>query len=91
MLGEIVLKEAINENETESTNALAEVQSITQSEFATAGKKDIRPAHKFIIWNFEYSGQTELDYDGKRYTVYRTFKRNDDRIELYTEERSGRR
>lgn len=91
MFGEITLVEAINSTEEENTTIYAEVESITQSEFVAAGKKDIKPAYKFIVWQFEYSGQTDVRYNGQRLTVYRTFPRSDDKIELYTEERSGKR
>lgn len=91
MYGEITLREAVNDSEIEETEVFAEVESITQSEFAAAGKKDIKPAYKFSIWQFEYNGQTDILYKGMRLTVYRTFPREDDKIELYTEERSGRR
>ena len=83
MYGEITLIEAVNSTETEKTGVFAEVYSITQSEFATAGQKDIKPAYKFSVWQFEYDGQTEILYNGMRLTVYRTFLRDDDKIELY--------
>ena len=91
MYGEITLIEPINEKETEEKQVFAEVYSITQSEYVAAGQKDIKPAYKFEIWNFEYDGQTDIVYNGIRLTVYRTYPRPDDKIELYTEERSGRR
>ena len=43
-------------------------------------------------WSFEYSNQTEIEYNGQRLTVYRTYKRkNEEKTELYAEKRVGRR
>lgn len=91
MYGEITLIEPINDEEIEKTTVYAEVCSVTQSEYVAAGKQDIKPAYKFEVWQFEYSGQTDIMYNGQRLTVYRTYQRGDDRIELYTEERGGKR
>lgn len=92
MFDEIILQEAINDTEMEKTVVYAEVSSITQREYEVAGQKDVKPSYKFTIWEFEYNGQTELEYEGNLLTVYRTFKQpNTEKIELYTEERKGRR
>lgn len=92
MLGEITLKEQINDEETEEITVLCEVDSITQSEFEAAGQKDIKPRYKFTVWVFEYNDQTELEYNGQRLTIYRTYRRQqEEKIELYAEKRVGRR
>lgn len=92
MLGEITLKEQINETETAEATVFCEVESITQSEFGAAGQKDIKPSYKFVVWAFEYNNQTELEYNGQRLTIYRTFERQqEEKIELYAEKRVGRR
>ncbi len=91
MTGEIILIEPLNEREIEEKIVFAEVKGITQNEYVAAGKKDIKPAYKFEMWEFDYDGQTDIKYNGKRLTVYRTYPREDGIIELYTEERGGRR
>ena len=54
-------------------------------------QKDRKPKYKFVIWAFEYQDETEIEYNGQRLTVYRTFRRqNEEKIELYTEKRLGR-
>lgn len=89
---EITLIKKIDKTKTEQTTIYAEPGSITQSEFAAAGQKDIKPARSFIVWAFEYEGQTEVIHNKTRYTVYRTYQEKEsDRIELYCEERLGRR
>lgn len=65
MYGEITLKTQLNATETESVTICCEVDSITQSEYATAGVKDIKPSYKFTVWAHEYNDQTELEYNGQ--------------------------
>lgn len=91
MLGEITLITQLNSSETVQNTVFCEVQDITQSEFAAAGQKDRKPKYKFVVWAFEYQDETEIEYNGQRLTVYRTFRRqNEEKIELYTEKRLGR-
>ena len=87
---ELTLVEQINDDTEEKTEVYATLESIAQSEYVAAGKKDIKPAFKFILWSFDYNGQTEALYNDARLSVYRTYKRPDDKVELYTEERGGR-
>lgn len=70
-------------------DVIAEVSSISQSEFMDAGQIGLKPSLRFEIWTAEYSGQENVEMDGTRYSVYRTFNRIDGRTELYTERRSG--
>ena len=92
MLGEITLREKINTTQVEETTIFCEVESITQSEYIAAGQKDIKPRYKFTVWAFEYNNQTEVEYEGQKLTIYRTYnKKNEEKIELYAERRLGRR
>ena len=92
MFGEITLKEQVNETDIEQITICCEVDSITQSEYATAGVKDIKPSYKFTVWAHEYNDQTELEYNGQRLIVYRTYRKpTEEKVELYAEKRSGRR
>lgn len=67
----------------------ADIQSISQKEFFQAGQSGLKPQYKILIWGFEYSGETAVELDSKRYSVYRTFLRNDEKIELYLTEKVG--
>lgn len=67
----------------------AKIRSITQTEFFSAGKNGITPNYSFVINDVEYQGQRVLEYDGKRYGIYRTYQPNNDTIELYAEYKSG--
>ena len=90
MDAEITLITALDDYNDQRRTIFAEREAITQHEYVAAGQKDIKPAHKFIVWAFEYEGETDIEYNGKSYTVYRTFEKGD-KVELYAEERGGRR
>jgi hypothetical protein len=64
------------------------VQSIGRAEYFNASKAGIVPEYTFVVNAVEYSGEDEVEYEGKRYSIYRTY-RNNDFIELYAEYRSG--
>ena len=70
----------------------ANVNSAGRNEFSAAGQAGYKAALTFEIWNVDYNGQKELEYDGVRYSIYRTYgPRRDDKIELYTQKRIGNR
>ena len=65
------------------------VESVTRSEYFQAGKAGLAPAHVFRVNAIEYEGEEEIEYEGQRFRVYRTYKNGLDFMELYTEYRSG--
>lgn len=67
----------------------AYVESVTMSEFYQAGLQGFKPEFRFLIWRNEYDGQDLLEYNGLVYTIYRTYSRDDGRIELYVTLRKG--
>ena len=67
----------------------AKVRSITQTEFFSAGKNGIAPDFSFVVNDAEYRGQRLLEYEGKRYEIYRTYQPNNDTVELYAGYKSG--
>lgn len=70
-------------------DTFCEVDSISRAEFFGAGKAGLTPEYKFIVNAIEYDGQPEVEYEGKRYSIYRTYRTNEDMMELYAEYRSG--
>lgn len=81
-IGQIVL-------EDEKTVVFADVESITQSEFMAAGQAGHKPELRFLVWRADYNNQQYVDYNGKRYSIYRTYEAINGRIELYAERRVG--
>lgn len=71
------------------TEVFALVESVSQTEFFDAGEKGLKPEFRFVVWLTEYEGQENLRYGSDVYSVYRTYRRNDGRIELYTQKRVG--
>lgn len=58
---------------------------IYSDEFFKAGQSGIKPSLKLIIYTEEYEGEKELIFEGVRYNIYRSFKREDSFMELYCE------
>lgn len=70
------------------TEVFCEVISISKSEFYQAGEAGHKPAFRFDMFVGDYAEQNIIEYDGKRYYIYRTYTR-DDTVELYAEEKVG--
>ena len=64
-------------------------ESVSQSEFFNAGQTGLKPDYKLVIWSFEYQNEQLVEIDNIEYSVYRTFLRDDEKIELYLTKRSG--
>ena len=65
--------------------------SVSQTEFYNAGQQGFKPEARFDIYQTEYSGEDELEANGERLTIYRTFEREDGRVELYATKRKGKK
>ena len=63
--------------------------SVGQQEFFEAGQQGLKPTAVFAVRSTEYDGQEELESNGEKLTVYRTYERTDGRTELYTTRRKG--
>lgn len=69
---------------------IATVEPIGRDEFVAAGQKNMKARHKFDVWENEYKDEQEVEYNGRRLTIYRTYgPRPDGKIELYAGERAG--
>ena len=83
------LNQVVEKTRTTKT-VFAEISSVTQTEFFNGGRLGLQPSLKATIYDFEYGGEQIVKYNGKLYSVYRTFAVNGtDRLELYLEERGG--
>lgn len=72
------------------TSVFATVDPVGRDEFNAAGQMGMKADYKFTIWAAEYDGQDEVEYNGKRLSIYRTYgARRDDKMELYVAERAG--
>ena len=91
LLTETTTTDSIGNPTTSTTEVklIAEVRSISQSEFMNARQTGITPSYTFRISTFGYAGQKLLKYNGQIYSVYRTYEPDDNYIELYTEVKAG--
>ena len=69
----------------------AELKSTGRDENTSAGQAGYKDTQRFLIWSVEYDNQKVLEYRGKRLTIYRTYKVDNDKLELYAGERIGNR
>lgn len=72
------------------TAVFAEVAPVGRDEYEAAGQQGMKAEYKFTVWAAEYDGQEEVEYNGRRLSIYRTYgARDDDKTELYAAERAG--
>lgn len=83
------LNQVVEQTRTTKT-VFADISSVSQTEFFNGGRLGLQPSLKATIYDFEYNGEPIVKYNGKLYSVYRTYAVNgSDRLELYLEERGG--
>lgn len=66
-----------------SVTVFAEKKPLYSGEFHQAKANGIQLQHIMLLRNADYDGQRIAEYKGKRYSIYRTYPRNEDWIELY--------
>ena len=76
-------------HETAETDVLCDLRSVTRSEYYQASEAGLNPEIVFEINRFEYSGETEVDFNGRRYSVIRTYCPGYELIELTCERKAG--
>lgn len=72
-----------------SRDVFVQVDSITQSEFYDAGRNGLNPEYRFRVFFGDYENEELCEFGGQRYSIYRTYKRRDDTVELYVERTGG--
>lgn len=77
-------------HKTETTRTVyCQANSVTRSEFFAAGREGLNPEYEFTLFFADYDGEEVVEYNGKRYAVYRTYIGRNDTIELYAERKGG--
>ena len=71
------------------TEIFAQKESISQSEFYKGGEAGLKPDFRLITAIIDYNGEREVELDGNKYGIYRTYERDQDYIELYCERKGG--
>lgn len=86
----ITKNEYKQEKETETrSEILARKESISQSEFYKGGEAGLKPEFRLTTAIIDYNGEREVEVDGRRYGIYRTYEVDKDYIELYCERKGG--
>lgn len=65
------------------------VCGISRREFFDAGHNGLKPEMMFCVFFGDYNGEKTVEYNGNRYTVYRTYRADPETVELYCERRTG--
>lgn len=68
---------------------MCQVQSVTRAEFFDGGRNGLNPELVFKVFFADYDDETLLEYNGKRYAIYRTYLGKNDQLELYAERKGG--
>ena len=62
---------------------------IKRAEFYAAGNAGLRAEFVLTTAQIDYNGEKELELDGERYAIYRTYPVGQDYVELYCEHKVG--
>ena len=73
----------------ERQEVFAKAESIGQKEFFAAAQTGFKAEFKMTVWQSDYEGQNIVELNNQRYSVYRTYLRSDEHIELYLTSKVG--
>lgn len=72
----------VETEEPMKTEVFCRVGSIYQKEFFDAYQAGIKAQYKLVIFAYDYNDEVVVEFEGKTYSVYRTYYQGDT-IELY--------
>ena len=73
----------------DKTEVMCRVDSVTRDEFYSGGRNGLNPEFRMVMFHGDYDGQRIVEYHGETYAVYRTYRTDDDYIELYVQREGG--
>ena len=68
-----------------------DVHSITRAEWYDAGRSGFKPEIEFVMFAPDYHGEDELEFNGRKYSIYRTYIAQNEALELYCQSIGGLR
>lgn len=74
---------------TTTRDLIAEVNSVTSTEYFEGRKNNLSPEFRFRVSRFGYSGEKKLTYNGSNYAIYKTYEADNNYIDLYVEAEAG--
>lgn len=72
-----------------SREVFCDVTSVSLSEWSEGGRIGLNPEYRMTMFEPDYEGEKVLEFEGVRYSVYRTYHGRNDTIDLYVERRTG--
>lgn len=80
----------VQQAETTRREVYCQVHSVSRDEFFSGGRNGLNPSFEFTVFAGDYLYETIVEYRGKQYGVYRTYRvPESDYLELYVERKGG--
>ena len=73
----------------EERKVYVSVTSVTGNEWFEGGRNGLNPQYRFTMFSHDYQCEKIIEYNEIRYTIYRTYMKTTDEIELYCELKKG--
>lgn len=91
LVGKVYTKDSIGQYVETPTGreVYCDVVSISRSEWYDGGRNGLRPEIAFRVFAPDYHGEDTVEYNGKSYGIYRSYKGRNEIIELYCQRKSG--
>jgi SPP1 family predicted phage head-tail adaptor len=67
------------------TTVLCGTKSVTRGEFYSAAQTGLRLSIVFVVHSYEYNGEAEVEFEGEKYKVIRTYAASFEEMELTCE------
>lgn len=65
------------------------VESVSRAEWYEAGRNGMNPQYKITVFAYDYENELVAEFEGVRYSIYRTYLKSNEDIELYLEKKAG--
>lgn len=82
-------KYGVYERTETKSKVYVNVTSVNSQEWFEGGRNGLNPEFRFTMFSHDYHGEQIIEYNDIQYTIYRTYIRKKDEIELYTIKRKG--
>ena len=79
----------VMEANTSLRQVYVDVTSVGSSEWFEGSRNGLNPQLRFTMFSHDYNDEKVIEYNGVKYTIYRTYLKDLDHIELYTELKKG--
>lgn len=75
--------------ELSAREVYCDVRSITRAEWYDAGRQGFKPDISFVMFAPDYQGEDLIEWNGRKYSVYRTYIAQNEALELYCQDIGG--